>query len=138
MKHLLKAVAAAVLLLLLTLIWDSLFGTTISRLLLNVDFIIDYTVRKPSFTEEAAYHIITGVIIYLLLLIIYKSHKYLYLPALIIVLVITCALYYVLTVLAVRPLFELTQAGAFGWLLTHVIYIVVVDRWIKHSSTKSQ
>ncbi|KAA1037619.1 hypothetical protein ERX35_009585 [Macrococcus equipercicus] len=136
MKHGLYSIGTAVFLLLLNVLWDALFHTQLTKLLLNVDFMIDYRERKPSFAEEAAYHMITGVIIYMLLLVIARKYGRFYKAALIISLIFTCALYFILTALAVRPLSPLSVIGAAGWFLSHVCYFLVVARL--QSSTISQ
>ncbi|UTH14133.1 hypothetical protein [Macrococcus equipercicus] len=136
MKHGLYSIGTAVFLLLLNVLWDALFHTQLTKLLLNVDFMIDYRERKPSFAEEAAYHMITGVIIYMLLLVIARKYERFYKPALIIILIFTCALYFILAALAVRPLSPLSVIGAAGWFLSHVCYFLVVARL--QSSTISQ
>ncbi|TDM07894.1 hypothetical protein [Macrococcus lamae] len=138
MKQLIYAVLCAAGLLAMTVLWDLLFGTKLTLLLLNVDFIIDYSRRRPSFLEETAYHIIIGIVIFYSLSIIYRKYHQLYKPTLIICLLLTCSLYYLLTLIAVRPFFFHTIIGVTGWLVTHIIYFIAINTLIKRNYTISQ
>ncbi|CEA02453.1 hypothetical protein BN1050_01260 [Metalysinibacillus saudimassiliensis] len=107
--------------------WDDFFNTPIARLLLNVDFLIDYTVRQPSLAEEFLYHAITTFIIYGLFIQLARTR--LYIPALLIFTIFSSTvLYFILGEQAVRPITLTTEAFA-GWVVIHLIFVALLYRF---------
>lgn len=118
----------------LAYLFDFLCGTHLQHLLLNVDFLIDYTKRTPSFAEEFFYHAITTSIIYIVFLQFAKTK--LYTLALIGFTVFSStALYFILLAQAVRPI-ATTPMDVIGWLIIHVIFAMLLYRYTKPHSEK--
>lgn len=105
-------------------IWDKLFATELVHLLMNVDFLIDYTVRQPSFLEEFFYHCVTTCIIYGLFMQLVRTKLYT-LALLIFTLFSSTALYFILQAQAVRP-FHTGTLDFVGWVVIHVIFALLL------------